>query len=656
MGKTVLFTRCLEISGLRSLVLFPSERLLVQTVERLAQFAPGLEYGVFWRDRRELDAKVVLSTYQTTLADHLGRKLLRGTDFEMGILDEAHEAIGQETRRALRKFFMRAPIIGFSATPAYSEAHNLGLYYDREICRVSFPEAVSLGAVAPTRGIIVDVSGESLGAISRSGKDYKPGEFSVALRRSSFLNAVVKVQCELFRGKRAMAFCADVAHAREQKERFLAAGIAAEVIDGDDSPTRRDEIVAKLRSGEIEVLCNAKLLTRGFDEYALEVAHNTWPTRSPALEMQRSTRATRLDPMRPDRFKYVVDYLYRDDRGDLDCVTFPQVAGGAILGPARWKIDDMMNRDAFAAKRVQTLEGNVRVILEPELILELSKQRAASVQYAPPEWVTTQDLHLETHRSWRWLAKRLHQIARLNPNETGLFANPQGFVFRHYSPQIADQVRALAAQDRKAPKGWHTAGTVAGRTGAGVHTVRRRLEITLRALKQEPRRYRAGNGTPRNFYPPEAVRSVVAALAKRAPRANGWLTATELAQSCERSTKWVSTRVQKLKRQGKCPTKLLPLPHSGRVCAHFGPRVLARLKTLAAQEQGPPQGWRTAWAMAKELECSQKWLAARLPDLIRTNPSMSKRFAHPERRGVLTFYHPTILRKLIKERQEARAR
>ncbi len=62
-----------------------------------------------------------------------------------------------------------------------------------------------------------------------------------------------------------MQFCVDIQHAKDAAEIHRMHGIKAEAIWGVD-PERASKL-ARHQSGDITILCNAQLLTEGYDDW-----------------------------------------------------------------------------------------------------------------------------------------------------------------------------------------------------------------------------------------------------------------------------------------------------------------------------------------------------------------------------------------------------
>ena len=96
------------------------------------------------------------------------------------------------------------------------------------------------------------------------------------------------------------------ATSRKMVEACQAAGLSAVHIDG-DSPDRA-EILERFAAGHLDVLCNAMLLTEGFDDPGIDCVVVLRPTRSRALYSQMIGRGTRIDEMKSDLL--LLDFLW----------------------------------------------------------------------------------------------------------------------------------------------------------------------------------------------------------------------------------------------------------------------------------------------------------------------------------------------------------
>ena len=96
--------------------------------------------------------------------------------------------------------------------------------------------------------------------------------------------------------RRTIVFGVDVAHSLHIRDEFIRSGIKAEHIDGSTPKSERDAALARLISGEIEVVTNCMVLTEGFDAPPVSCIVLARPTKQLGLFRQMAGRGLRLSP------------------------------------------------------------------------------------------------------------------------------------------------------------------------------------------------------------------------------------------------------------------------------------------------------------------------------------------------------------------------
>jgi superfamily II DNA or RNA helicase len=84
-----------------------------------------------------------------------------------------------------------------------------------------------------------------------------------------------------------------VGHSRHLCDEFIASGVRAEHIDGSTPKAERDATLARLASGEIELVCNCMVLTEGWDMPEIGCCILARPTRKMGLFRQMIGRVLR---------------------------------------------------------------------------------------------------------------------------------------------------------------------------------------------------------------------------------------------------------------------------------------------------------------------------------------------------------------------------
>lgn len=130
---------------------------------------------------------------------------------------------------------------------------------------------------------------------ARGGRgDYAARDMEEALERGGIIGDAIRSFCKYVRpGGTAVAFCASKRHAELTAEMFNAAGIAAEVLLGEDKKDVRKGKIARLDAGTTRVLCTVDVVSEGFDLPSIDAAILLRPTKSLSLYLQQVGRALR---------------------------------------------------------------------------------------------------------------------------------------------------------------------------------------------------------------------------------------------------------------------------------------------------------------------------------------------------------------------------
>jgi superfamily II DNA or RNA helicase len=106
--------------------------------------------------------------------------------------------------------------------------------------------------------------------------------------------------------RKTVVFATNVAHSVHLRNEFLRAGVLAEHIDGSMPVEERDRVLARLASGDIELVVNCAVLTEGWDSPAVSCLVLARPTKSLALYRQMVGRVLRPAPGKTDAL--VIDH------------------------------------------------------------------------------------------------------------------------------------------------------------------------------------------------------------------------------------------------------------------------------------------------------------------------------------------------------------
>lgn len=289
-GKTVMFSyMAMKASenGRRVYIIAHRDELVQQISDTLTAF--GVKHS-FIAAGRHYDSGCLV---QVCSVMSLARRLGKVPTPDLIIADEAHHATAGSWRK-VAKAYPRARFVGVTASPERLDGTGLGDVFDEIIVGPSVRELIDLGALCDYRLYVpstVDLTG-----VHVRGGDYDKGELAKAVDKPSITGDAVTHYRRLADGRRAIAFCTSVEHAKHVALQFQGAGYQASWLDGGMAPDLRKDTVAKFRAGKIQVLTSCDLVSEGFDLPAIEVAIMLRPTQSLALWIQQSGRALRPFP------------------------------------------------------------------------------------------------------------------------------------------------------------------------------------------------------------------------------------------------------------------------------------------------------------------------------------------------------------------------
>lgn len=236
----------------------PRKELLAQTIETIEDY--GIPYGVISPDYTPNPfAKV-----QIAMTPTLARRLDKIPAPKVLYVDEAHYG-GAELDRIIE--WSRAGggwRVGLSATPMKTNGKPMSDHYDHMEQGLPVAELIRLKRLSDFRYFAPHQP-------DLSSIDVRDGNY-VKSQLESFMEAdrliigdAVKTYRELALGLLDVVFATSRKHAEIIREMFVAAGIAAMVIDGTMGPDERKRIIIGFARRQFTVLISVALLGFGFD-------------------------------------------------------------------------------------------------------------------------------------------------------------------------------------------------------------------------------------------------------------------------------------------------------------------------------------------------------------------------------------------------------
>jgi DNA repair protein RadD len=291
-GKTVIATELILRSVNRG------ERVLVTThrreILRQTSLKIPIDHGLIQAGLNiDLEYPVQVASIQTLWARCMRTDKIPLPAANLIIIDEAHH-VGARTWRLILEAYPNARRIGLTATPCRSDGKGLGNYFDELVEGPQIPELIDRGCLIKT--IYYAPAEPDLKGVETRQGDYVINQLADRMNRDDLIGDIVSNWHKLAQRRKTLVFCVDVAHSVHVKDEFLKSGVKAEHVDGSTPKAERDAILARLASGETELVSNCMVLTEGFDLPAIGCIVLARPTKQLGLFRQMAGRGLRPAP------------------------------------------------------------------------------------------------------------------------------------------------------------------------------------------------------------------------------------------------------------------------------------------------------------------------------------------------------------------------
>lgn len=279
-GKTIVMAEMARrdaVAGGRTLLLAHRGELLDQAADKLYSYAGircGVEKGA---ERCEDPWPVVVGSVQSMCRD--ARLARYAPDaFSLVMVDEAHHS-ASGSYRAVLEHFPNAKVLGVTATPDRSDRKGLAEVFDSIAYEYGMASAVRDGYLVPIRALQMPVEIDLTGVRSQAG-DWSAADLGSRLdpMLREIARAMVGAGC---RGRKSVAFLPLCATSERFARILEEEGLSAAHVDG-NSPDRA-QVLADFDAGRYDVLCNAMLLTEGWDCPSVDCVVPLRATKSRAL-------------------------------------------------------------------------------------------------------------------------------------------------------------------------------------------------------------------------------------------------------------------------------------------------------------------------------------------------------------------------------------
>lgn len=282
-GKTVLFcyiAKHAASKGTRTCILVHRRELLKQASRKLTE--NGVHHGIVSPDHPTTQALV-----QVASKDTLARRMDR-YEFDFIVCDEAHHA----TAPTFQSILDRHPVLGVTATPCRLSGTGLGTVFDELVTGPTVSELMAGGHLSTYKYLGPPCRVNLKGVKAHHG-DWDRDALAKILDNPAVNGDVIEHYAKHLDGRPALAFCSTVAHAESIAEQFRAAGYRAESVDGKMHNDVRDDRIAAIGDGRLNVLTSCELIGEGLDVPCVYGALLIRPTKSLSVFLQQIGRVLR---------------------------------------------------------------------------------------------------------------------------------------------------------------------------------------------------------------------------------------------------------------------------------------------------------------------------------------------------------------------------
>lgn len=271
-------------NGKRTMFVVHQNELLSQTSKAL--WKQKLEHGMIASGKRISKMPVQVASVQT-----LVNRLHLYPEPDLIIIDECHRSAAKTYQKVLEAY-PNALVIGLTATPSRTDGKGLDDTYSAIVQGPSIRQLIDAGYLSDYE-IFAPPSFLDLSAIKTRMGDYDKKQLEKEMDKPTITGDAVATYRKHAQGKRCVVMCVSIRHAEHVMDSYKAAGVPAEMIEGNMTNKERENILARFRDGNTLVICNVNLLIEGVDIPAIEVVQWLRPTQSLIIWMQGNGRGLR---------------------------------------------------------------------------------------------------------------------------------------------------------------------------------------------------------------------------------------------------------------------------------------------------------------------------------------------------------------------------
>lgn len=313
-GKTVIagtIIKAYENIGKRVWFVVDNIELVGQAVETFERY--GLDVGVIQgiHEKTDYTKQVQVVTAQTITRRWERFDANRHWLPDFVIVDEAH--VVYKAHKELMNMLPNIPIIGLSATP-YTK--GLGELYQVLINGTTTKELQDLGYLSHAKVYAAPIP-DLKDVKTKSNGDWQEDALAETYNNKTITGDIIKHWLKYASDRQTIVFCINVQHSIDVANAFADAGVISAHIDGYTHKGMRESIIEDYKAGDIQVVCNVGVLTKGFDAPDTSCLVVARPTKSKMLHYQILGRGLRVAEEKEN-------CIILDHAGNVQRIGFPE--------------------------------------------------------------------------------------------------------------------------------------------------------------------------------------------------------------------------------------------------------------------------------------------------------------------------------------------
>ena len=298
-----------------------------------------------WLKITKGDKRYVFTTYQS--GQRLGEICKEtGTQFDLGIFDEAHKTVGAKDKlfshllfhqniKIDRRIFMTATERFYTGSKDDIASMDNAEIYGEVFSKMSFKDAITTKLLTDYKIITIDVAKQEIASFIRKNKlvELSPKYGKEAEARSLASMLALRKAMQKLPIKNAVSFHSSIDKARHAEsiqallsEEFGFDEIDTYTVNGKDSVGKRERIINEFANSDNALITNARCLTEGVDVPKIDCIVFSDPKRSKVDIVQALGRALRKKEGK--EWGYVIlPVVYDEKTHEIDNNSFKDILG-----------------------------------------------------------------------------------------------------------------------------------------------------------------------------------------------------------------------------------------------------------------------------------------------------------------------------------------